>query len=99
MGLAGGQMTDTAKVFMAGRSQAVRLPAKYCLDAEEVEISREGEALILRPLNSRANARADWSRLMQALDGFDAARFADCFPEGREQPLEESRPALDYILR
>lgn len=87
-------MADTAKVFMAGRSQAVRLPAKYRLDTDEVEISRDGEALILRP-----RARADWSGLLRVLDDFDTERFADCFPEGREQPPEESRPALESLLR
>lgn len=87
-------MADIAKVFMAGRSQAVRLPAKYRLDTDEVEISRDGERLILRP-----KARADWSRLIRALDDVDVERFADCFPEGREEPSEESRPALESLLR
>ena len=86
-------MADTAKVFMAGRSQAVRLPDKYRLNVDEVEISRDGEALVLRP-----KPRQDWSRLMRALDAFDAERFAECFPEGREQPSEQERPALATLL-
>lgn len=86
-------MADTAKVFMSGNAQAVRLPEKYRLNVDEVEISREGEALILRP-----KVRQDWSRLIEALDSFDAARFAECFPEGRQQPLEQQRPALASLL-
>lgn len=34
-------MTDTAKVFMSGRSQAVRIPAAFRLDADEVFIRRD----------------------------------------------------------
>lgn len=41
-------MTDTAKVFMNGRSQAVRLPAAYRFKSAEVLIERRGGAVILR---------------------------------------------------
>ncbi|GAA5133980.1 antitoxin [Alloalcanivorax gelatiniphagus] len=34
-------MTDTAKVFMSGRSQAVRLPAEYRFTEKEVFIRRD----------------------------------------------------------
>ncbi|UWN48108.1 Antitoxin VapB2 [Alcanivorax sp. ALC70] len=34
-------MTDTAKVFMSGRSQAVRLPAAYRFTEKEVFIRRD----------------------------------------------------------
>lgn len=33
---------DTAKVFMTGRSQAVRLPAAFRFDTSEVFIRRDG---------------------------------------------------------
>ncbi|MDA0225938.1 MAG: AbrB/MazE/SpoVT family DNA-binding domain-containing protein [Proteobacteria bacterium] len=40
----------SAKVFMTGRSQAVRLPKAYRFDVDEVEIERQpGGALLLRP--------------------------------------------------
>jgi antitoxin VapB len=38
---------DTAKVFVTGRSQAVRLPKEYRFDADEVCIARVGELVIL----------------------------------------------------
>ena len=41
-------MTDTARVFMNGRSQAVRLPAAYRFKGSEVLIERRGGAVILR---------------------------------------------------
>ena len=86
-------MGDIAKVFMSGRSQAVRLPKKYRVDADEVEIAREGDTLILRP-----RTRPSWSRLLQALESFDLERFAECFPEGRDQPTEQDRPGLDFVM-
>lgn len=39
--------TQTAKIFMNGRSQAVRLPKEYRFDTEEVFITRQGEDIIL----------------------------------------------------
>ncbi len=41
-------MSDTARVFMNGRSQAVRLPAAYRFKGREVLIERRGGAVILR---------------------------------------------------
>ena len=39
----------TAKVFKQGNSQAVRLPKEFRLTEDEVEIRREGEAILLLP--------------------------------------------------
>ena len=83
----------TAKVFMSGRSQAVRLPKEYRFTCDEVEISKEGDGLLLRPIRSRA-----WINLLAATDGFDESRFADLFPQGREQPQEQTRAGLDDVL-
>ena len=44
--------THTAKLFMSGRSQAIRLPAKLRLDATEVRIERVGDALWVQPENA-----------------------------------------------
>jgi antitoxin VapB len=85
-------MADVAKVFMSGRSQAVRLPKKYRFDCDEVEVTREGDALVLRPRTK------PWADLLTVLESFDAAWFAACFPQGREQPGEQERPTLDELL-
>ena len=42
----------TAKVFMTGRSQAVRIPRGFRFDTPIVFIRREGNALILSPPSS-----------------------------------------------
>ena len=38
----------TAKVFMTGRSQAVRLPKEFRFEGTEVEIFRRGDEVVLR---------------------------------------------------
>ncbi|BCU07691.1 antitoxin [Allochromatium tepidum] len=50
-------MRQTAKLFMNGRSQAVRLPAEFRFEGKEVYIERQGEAVILKP---KAESLADW---------------------------------------
>lgn len=42
-------MTITARVFMSGRSQALRLPAKLRLQAKEVRLEQIGNDLWLHP--------------------------------------------------
>lgn len=53
-------MTITAKLFMSGRSQAIRLPAKLRLDAKEVRIEQIGKALWVQPEPSPDQSMADW---------------------------------------
>ncbi len=77
---------DTAKIFWSGRSQAVRLPKAFRIDADEVRIRRHGSAVILEPV-----AR-DWAWL-DALAG--AKPDDDFFAEGRGQPGPQERPELD----
>jgi antitoxin VapB len=41
---------DVAKVFMTGRSQAVRLPKAYRFETDEVSIEKQADgAVVLRP--------------------------------------------------
>ena len=51
-----------AKLFKLGNSQAVRIPAKYRIDATEVEFIQRGDELVLRP------------KIRTAADMFAAAR-------------------------
>ena len=41
--------TATAKVFMSGRSQAVRIPKMFRFPTSEVSIVKRGESLVLTP--------------------------------------------------
>jgi antitoxin VapB len=45
----GPQMTDIAKLFRNGRSQAVRLPAQYRFSGDEVFVRRQGKDVVLSP--------------------------------------------------
>ena len=40
---------QVAKLFMNGRSQAVRLPKEFRFEGDEVYISKEGNSVILSP--------------------------------------------------
>ena len=42
-------MQKSAKIFMNGRSQAVRLPAEFRFAGREVYVERQGDAVILTP--------------------------------------------------
>jgi len=82
-------LPQLAKVFRSGNSQAVRLPKEFRFDIEEVEVSREGDAVILRP---RRGISIRWASLRAAVDrGFSA----DFMVQGREQPDNRRRPELD----
>jgi len=43
-------VSKTAKVFWSGRSQAVRLPKDFRVDAKEVRIRKQGHRIILEPI-------------------------------------------------
>lgn len=75
---------QTAKLFLNGRSQAVRLPKAFRFEGmTEVLIERDGDRVILSP-----GKRPSIERLISALGEFDA------FPE-REQPAAaDPREAL-----
>jgi antitoxin VapB len=84
--------TLTTRVFVNGNSQAVRIPAEFRLDAEQVSISRneEGE-LIIRPLRAqRGAALLDALRAVgQVDDAFVAALEAE---RANPLPMQERAP-------
>jgi antitoxin VapB len=43
-------MNATAKLFMHGRSQAVRLPKEFRFEGTEVRVSKIGDRVILEPI-------------------------------------------------
>jgi len=53
-------MTITAKLFMSGRSQAIRLPAVLRLQAKEVRIEQIGKALWLQPETTASDNMGQW---------------------------------------
>lgn len=66
----------TAKIFQNGRSQAVRLPKEFRLQGKEVKISKQGNKIILEPIEN------SWEQWFASL-----TQFSDDFmTNGREQP-------------
>jgi len=81
-------MGETAKVFWSGRSQAVRLPKEFRIDAEEVRIRKHGDAVVLEPVVK------DWAWL----DALAGTVSDDFLKEGREQPAMQVRSTLDQAF-
>src|SRR5258708_28116875 len=72
------------KVFRSGNSQAVRIPKQFQVDADEMEITRRGEALVLR---KRPRSLAGAYELLARLSN-------DFMKSGRKQPKPPTRAAL-----
>ena len=74
-------MVAKAKLFMHGRSQAVRLPKEFRLPGKEVQVSKVGDKVILEPLPAEQkpfDSKAFWAKI-DALGGDDL--FQDGPPE------------------
>jgi antitoxin VapB len=77
-------MSATAKLFMHGRSQAVRLPKEFRFEGSEVRVSKVGDKVILEPIAKQPfDAEAWFARL-------DELGARDFLPDGipDDPPLE-----------
>jgi antitoxin VapB len=85
-----GDMTsssETAKVFMSGRSQAVRLPKSFRFNVDEVSIRRVGDSVILTPLVT------DWAvKVRSVFDGFSDTEPFSRLPEWSQDERESLLP-------
>ena len=79
-------MSTTAKVFMSGRSQAIRLPAKLRLQTKEVQIEQIGDALWLKPQNG---IKQDMSQWLAAFYENTEPLPADFLNDRKDLPLQE----------
>lgn len=83
--------TQTAKLFMNGRSQAVRLPLAYRFDGEEVYIRKDpmtGDVI----LSTKPSKKANWNEVFQALAELqdeDVTGFLD-------QPKDPRQPKTPF---
>lgn len=73
-------MNQIAKIFMNGRSQAVRLPKDFRFDCDEVFVRRQGNDIILSPKSS------SWDDFFDQKSAFDDSYLAD-----RAQPEQQER--------
>ena len=72
-----------AKLFMNGRSQAVRLPKEYRFEGSEVLIKRMGNGVLLIPQHE------SWQTMKDSLE-----MFTEDFLETRDQPQQQEREDL-----
>jgi antitoxin VapB len=79
---AGADGVKRASLFMNGRSQAVRLPKEFRFEGTHVFARKEGDRVILSPVDDR------WERFLAAFGS------APEFPE-RDQPSLQKRDEID----
>lgn len=75
---------QTAKLFINGRSQAVRLPKEYKFSGKDVIIQKVGEAVILLPNNK------SWEVFIHGLNSFSA----DFMSDGRAEDIKQDRESF-----
>lgn len=77
-------METKAKLFMSGRSQAVRLPKEFRFKGKEVRIRRVGPVVLLESMKMSTK---EW---FAALDQFPH----DFMVDGRNQPAPQERDEI-----
>jgi antitoxin VapB len=84
-------VSGTAKLFMHGRSQAVRLPKEFRLPGTEVRVRRVGRVVLLEPIEPD---RGDIKAIFAEIDRLGAADFQ---PERRpaQPPMPSPRKVFD----
>ncbi len=88
-------MDDTAKIFMTGRSQAVRLPKAYRFDGDAVYIRRDpktGDVI----LSSRPVKHSSWEPFLASLRALDDADIPADFMQDRDQGVQDRDPFEGY---
>ena len=78
-------MTQLAKVFLNGRSQAIRIPKDFRVNCDEVYIEKVGETLVITP-----KKKNHWDTLFETLDQIDTSDFMN----DRVQPPLDKREDL-----
>jgi antitoxin VapB len=75
---------DTAKLFLSGRSQAVRLPKQYRFPGNQVAVKHFGNGVLLLPIDD------PWQILEAGLQAFESG-----FVLSHDQPEHQRRDAID----
>jgi antitoxin VapB len=77
-------MSAKAKLFMSGRSQAVRLPKEFRFSGTEVKIKRVGSGVLLEP------ASKGWDETFAKIDALGGK-----FPKRGRQPKPSKRLPIE----
>ena len=80
---------DTAKLFVNGGSQAVRLPKEYRFEGDEVYVKETPEGVLLLPKDG--SVWETWER--------NIVKYDEPFMREREQPeSQQERGGLDEVF-
>lgn len=85
-------MPQTAKVFQSGNSQAVRIPAEFRFDTDEVFIRRTSDGEVV--LSPRPRPRVTWESFRRERDKLLGSPELESFMVDRDQPELEDRDPL-----
>jgi antitoxin VapB len=80
-----GDAMDTARLFLSGRSQAVRLPKAFRFQGQEVAVKHFGNGVLLLPIEN------PWQLIEEALTEFEPN-----FELQRESQGEQIREELQF---
>ena len=80
-----------AKLFLNGRSQAVRLPKEFRFPGKEVRIRHTPEGVLLEPVGPEERL---WRTVDEWFAQIDNLRGNHLFPEREEPPLAEERDPI-----
>lgn len=75
---------ETTKLYHSGTSQAIVFPDEFRLPGDEVKIFKQGNRIILEPLETT------WDTLFESLSEFPE----DFMKDGRNQPDMQERESL-----
>lgn len=93
-----GQKKTEAKLFMSGRSQAVRLPKEFRFEGDRVRVTRVGAGVLLEPMPA-----VETEAVQETVEGWfariDAIEGDPLFPEGRKQKLAPASAEHDIWFR
>lgn len=84
-----GPAKTTAKLFMHGRSQAVRLPKEYRFEGKEVRVSKIGDKVILEPVERPPFDVEAWRAKLDSYLDVD-------FPELPDDPPVEPDDEINF---
>ena len=82
---------DSAKLFMSGASQAVRLPKKYRFPdgCDEVSVRKVGNALMLSPMDTT------WENLFEGIDPI-SDEFVEAVLDARKPTGVPDAPRVNF---
>lgn len=81
---------DTAKLFINGRSQAVRLPKSYRFEGREVYIKKVSEGVLLLPKDETV-----WDAWQRNLQKYDSPFMVERNQQELQQPRDDLNDVFD----